>query len=311
MFFERKQVELYLKKQYAGVFDEQSIAFHIENHVGFGFSEGILPWVAEHTPAGGRVLDIGAGFGAFVIAARRLGLDAVGIELAAYEVDYACERLEHELPGSNPKDIFYLGDGHELPFDDEFFDSVTLWNVLEHVPDAGRLLRMVERVLKPGGHVFLICPNYAAFRREAHYQFYWFPLMPRPIASIYLKLRGKAPTFFEQSIFYRTNWEVLSALRKIGLQVVMPDEVLLSGRADISLEIRAKLALPDLVQDSRKRAILKGLKTMRLTGLLETLFGFYRRWQFFRLWWRQTTAWISVYNPIKNSITLCAKKAID
>ena len=72
------------------------------------------------------------------------------------------------------------------------------------------------RVLKPGGLLYVVCPNYAALRREAHYHVLWLPLMPRRIASRYLRWRGRNPAFFEQHIYYRTNTGVTAFLRRHG-----------------------------------------------------------------------------------------------
>ena len=96
---------------------------------------------------------------------------------------------------------------------------MTLWNVLEHIPDQDGIITLASRLLKPGGVVFVICPNYAAFRLEAHYQLPWCPLFPRRLASAYLRRRGRNPTYFENAVFYRTNWGVMHALRRSGFEL--------------------------------------------------------------------------------------------
>ena len=39
------------------------------------------------------------------------------------------------------------------------FDAVTLWDVLEHIPNPVTFLQRCEALLKPGGHLFLNVPN--------------------------------------------------------------------------------------------------------------------------------------------------------
>jgi len=200
------------------------------------------------------LLDIGCGYGAFVLEARRRGIDACGIEPAEFEVDFARQRLAAELPEDDPLQVYRLGSGLNLVFAARLFDVVTLWNVLEHLPDYRRLLGEVERVLKPGGRVYVICPNYAAFRKEAHYLVFWPPLLPRPLAKSYLRLLGKNPAFLETSIFYRTNWGVLRALRQNGLAVYDP-------------RIR-KILDPSLVTNPGKLYWLSLIKQLRLLWLV-------------------------------------------
>lgn len=50
----------------------------------------------------------------------------------------------------------HLGDAHRLPYGDDSFDAVVLHLILAVVPQPQRLLREVQRVLKPGGRVLLL-----------------------------------------------------------------------------------------------------------------------------------------------------------
>ncbi|WP_424627551.1 class I SAM-dependent methyltransferase [Bradyrhizobium sp. SYSU BS000235] len=209
----------YLRSLYTGVFPEDSIKAHIDDYVGLTFADQVLPTVAGAVPAGGRVLDIGCGFGGFVLAARVLGLDAYGIEIAPFEVEFARQRLSRAQPQDDAKVVYRQGDALALVAEEGTFDAITLWNVLEHIGDGDALLTLAARLLKPGGVIFIICPNYAAFRDEAHYQVPWYPLFPRYLASGYLRRQGRDPSYFETSIFYRTNWGVMRALRRAGFEL--------------------------------------------------------------------------------------------
>ena len=305
------EIRDHLKKQYAGIFDETSIIAHIRDYVGFVFSDSVAPLVARQVKPGSRVLDIGCGFGAFVISARRLGLDAVGVEIAPFEIEYARQRLQKEFPRLDPSSVYHLGDGHKVPFDDHSFEVVTLWNVLEHVPDGKRLLKEVERILRPNGLVFIICPNYAAFRQEAHYIVPWWPLLPRKLASVYLRMLGRNPRFFETSIFYRTNWEIQCALKNLGMQVFRIEGPAHYDfiAADLFLDLlKQKIMHPEMLRNVSLRRIVNLFNRLHLKWVLilgVTIIAFPH---YFRILQKRVAYYFHLYNPVVESVVLSARK---
>jgi SAM-dependent methyltransferase len=217
---ERSKARSYLEKMYAGVFTDTAIDAHLENHVGFATSEYALAVMAPHVKPGSRLLDVGAGFGSCVLVAREQGIDAYGIETASFEVDFARRRLQLARPQDDAEEIYRLGSFLDFPAPAASFDVVTFWNVLEHIDDLNRTLSVARHVLRTGGLIYVVCPNYFAWRLEAHYHVPWKPnpLLPREKAVAYLRSLGRDPTFFETAIFRRTNWEVLRSLRRLGFE---------------------------------------------------------------------------------------------
>jgi SAM-dependent methyltransferase len=213
----------YLTQLYAGVFGAEEIAVHVRDYVGPHFGKMALSFLTQSLAPGARVLDVGAGFGTFVLLARQAGFDAMGIEQAAFEVEFARRRLSRLRQEDDPKRVYRCGDAHGLELTAASLDAVTFWNVLEHIRDYRALLADAARMLRPGGSVFIICPNYAAFRQEAHYQVPWIPLLPRRLASVYLRRQGRNPNYFETGIFYRTHWGVLWTLKRLGFEVFRID----------------------------------------------------------------------------------------
>jgi 2-polyprenyl-3-methyl-5-hydroxy-6-metoxy-1,4-benzoquinol methylase len=215
---ERIGIRSYLEKMYAGVFTDAAIEAHLDNHVGFAASDYALAVMSPHVKRGSRLLDVGAGFGSCVLAARERGFDAHGIETAMFEVEFARRRLRLVRPQDDPEDVYQLGSFLEFSAPAASFDVVTFWNVLEHIEDLDKTLSVARHLLRKDGLVYVVCPNYFAWRLEAHYHVPWKPnpLLPREKAVAYLKALGRDPTFFETSIFRRTNWEVLGALGRLG-----------------------------------------------------------------------------------------------
>jgi MPBQ/MSBQ methyltransferase len=200
-----RAVERHIRTEYEGVFTEEMQRRFVQEYVLGGTAGSLLDEVRARWEPPATILDIGCGYGSFVLAARDAGYDAIGLEPASFERSFAREQLSVERPQDDPDAVYRDGDGLSLPFDDASIDLVTLWNVLEHVPDYGQLLKEAVRVLRPGGLLLAVAPNYAAFRKEPHYHLPWLPLLPRWVAVPYLRAAGRNPTFFESHIYYCTN----------------------------------------------------------------------------------------------------------
>jgi ubiquinone/menaquinone biosynthesis C-methylase UbiE len=89
-----------------------------------------------------------------------------------------------------------VAEAETLPFQTGAFDLVICLSTLEHVADVGASLREMVRVLRPGGALFLYAPSgWACY--ESHYKLPWLPWFPRPLARLYLRLRGRPTGFVE------------------------------------------------------------------------------------------------------------------
>lgn len=98
----------------------------------------------------GKLLDVGCGYGFFLELAREAGWEAIGVDLDPRAVAYAKDHLRVNA---------FEGDLRDLRFPGGSFDLVTLWNVLDYVPDPLDLLEEVHRLLKSGGRIFIRTPN--------------------------------------------------------------------------------------------------------------------------------------------------------
>ncbi len=114
-------------------------------------------------PAGARVLDIGCGRGDFLLAAESRGWKMAGVERAYAPIVRVLDSLH--IPVVSPEELSKLPDAS--------FDAVTLWHVLEHLPEPRSTLAEVQRLLRPGGHLFVEVPNFGGWQarmsREAWY----------------------------------------------------------------------------------------------------------------------------------------------
>lgn len=140
----------------------------------------------------GRLLDIGTGYGFFLKMAEERGWEAIGVDLDPKGIAYAKERLRVNA---------VLGDLDNVRFPEGSFDLVTLWNVVECVPDPLELLRQVRPLLRKEGTVFIRTQNEAWQR----FSFKLTSLLPR-LGWKRLFEKNPFPTFvFHMSSFSRST----------------------------------------------------------------------------------------------------------
>ncbi len=147
---------------------------------------------------GKKLLEIGAGVGTFLITARtKYDIEAFGVEPSKDEFSPFNEISQSLLEEYNlPKDMIVRGFAENLPFDDNSFDLIYSTNVLEHVQDPKLTLEESIRVLKPGGYLQFVVPNYFSFW-EGHYGILWPCLINKTLAKLYAKIVGQNPDYID------------------------------------------------------------------------------------------------------------------
>lgn len=98
----------------------------------------------------GNFLDIGSSFGGFLNRAKMAGFEAFGIEISEYSAQYANERGIRT----------YNGSLIEADFPEEFFDVITLVEVIEHLEKPDLIFPKLFKILKPGGLLLIQTANF-------------------------------------------------------------------------------------------------------------------------------------------------------
>ena len=98
----------------------------------------------------GNLLDIGTGIGQFLHHAKPYFTQVAGTEISASGAKVARERYGLKI---------LEGQVDDLGLPESSFDNVTLFHVLEHVPDPAQLAGICYRLLKPGGILAVAVPN--------------------------------------------------------------------------------------------------------------------------------------------------------
>jgi SAM-dependent methyltransferase len=116
----------------------------------------LLDLLAEHV-SGGRMLEVGCGYGLLLDEARLRGYEVEGVELAADAVRYAHERFGLSLRGMALEDATL-----DAAASGERYDSVLAVDVLEHLDDPVLALERLSALLAPGGVLLITSPDPSA-----------------------------------------------------------------------------------------------------------------------------------------------------
>ena len=110
-------------------------------------------------PAKGSILDIGAGTGDFLSVVKENGWITIGVEPS-----------DKAKAIAKNKGVAFVDQTSEL--ENNSFDIITMWHVLEHVPNLDNQLKELKRLLKPNGNLIIAVPNFKSFDAK-HYGNFW------------------------------------------------------------------------------------------------------------------------------------------
>jgi 2-polyprenyl-3-methyl-5-hydroxy-6-metoxy-1,4-benzoquinol methylase len=114
----------------------------------------------------GRLLDIGCGTGDFLSVAKSVGWQTVGFEPNDKARNLALS-----------KGVELVAETTDLP--DASFDVITMWHVLEHVPDVEAQIKELRRLVKPGGTIVIAVPNFKSVDAKYYGKFWAAYDVPR------------------------------------------------------------------------------------------------------------------------------------
>jgi SAM-dependent methyltransferase len=194
--------------------------------------------VGAESLRGKRVLEIGSGFGLFVAVTRiQYGMESYGLEPAAAGFA-SSHHTSLEILRANGLDpeIIVNASGEAIPFPDDHFDVLFSSTALEHTENPERVLDESLRVLKPGGCLHFVFPNYGSFF-EGHYALPWIPYLPHWLGRPWVQLWGRDPEFLgtlQFTNYFRTRrW--IASRHDVDL-VTMGEEIFAERMRTMSLK---------------------------------------------------------------------------
>ncbi|MCF3652083.1 class I SAM-dependent methyltransferase [Synoicihabitans lomoniglobus] len=138
-----------------------------------------------------KILDVGCAGGAFLRAASDRGYEAIGIEPSRWMVDHARNKL-----GVDARQGILTANS----FQNNSFDIVSLWDVLEHLPEPSMTLDDIAQMLKPGGFLIVNYPDIGSLAARV--------------------LGGRWPFWLSVHLTYYTRQTIRKQLNQCGFDVV-------------------------------------------------------------------------------------------
>lgn len=122
-----------------------------ENNIRKTFA-GRLDWLAKFIQPGksGKALDVGCALGFFLDEAHKRGWNVQGLDVSGFAAQSTQERFGYEARH---------GTFLELDYPEGEYDLVSMWDVIEHVPDPKAHIEKIARLLRTGGVFTLATPD--------------------------------------------------------------------------------------------------------------------------------------------------------
>lgn len=119
-----------------------------------------------------KLLDIGCSNGLFLNEARKAGIEVYGAEISSLTAGFARDHFDLNV---------HCGDWRDAGHAEGSFDAITLFDVIEHLPDPLSELVALRRLLKPGGLLLQSTPNIdGLFPRMSFLLTPWVDYWPHP-----------------------------------------------------------------------------------------------------------------------------------
>jgi len=126
-----------------------------ERLMGYVYQE-VVDRATKLAPLGGRILEVGTGFGmlAMTLARRNTDVETIGLDVSEQMIEAGRALVERR--GLSKRVSFEKADAKEMPFPDGFFDAVISYGSLHHWVEPERVFDEINRVRKSTGMIYVV-----------------------------------------------------------------------------------------------------------------------------------------------------------
>jgi len=147
----------------------------------------------------GKLLDVGTGDGLFLKVAKTANFNICGTEISPDAVRAAKNLYNLDI---------HLTEIENADFEENSFDVITIWHVIEHVKNPLEVMKTLYKLSKPGAVVFVATPN-----------------LEKHLSRIIYRLKSNKPYPFyspkgEQHLFHFTEYTLKSIIKKAGFNII-------------------------------------------------------------------------------------------
>lgn len=213
-----KDSSLSKKEQVAKMFDNISGNYDSLNRIiSFGIDvkwrKKVLQLVAKTNPE--KILDIATGTGDLaILMAQTRAKKIIGLDISAGMLEIGVKKIEEKKLSQTIEMV--LGDSENMPFEDHFFDAITVAFGVRNFEHLEKGLTEILRVLKPGG-IFVILetsvPEKTPYKQG--YSFYTKNILPL-IGKLFSKDNVAYGYLSESAASFPYGEALNNILRKIG-----------------------------------------------------------------------------------------------
>lgn len=116
-----------------------------------------------------RILDVGCGNCTLLKTIRKMGdYELHGLDIKKLDVDYEKQGID-----------FREGNLEEMDYEKDYFDLVSMDNVIEHVPNPRTFLEKTSRIMSSGGHIVGTTPNISSIEHVLFGRYWGLYHIPR------------------------------------------------------------------------------------------------------------------------------------
>jgi len=138
----------------------------------------------------GRLLDVGCHVGTFLTLAEAAGFEVAGVEPSRWGSEIARGRIAGPV---------HCGAVEDAPLPEGGYDVITLWDVIEHLPDPALDIRAIHAALRPGGV---------------------FAVSTMDVDSLFARVAGRRwPWYMQMHLVYFSRQTLCEMLRREGFQI--------------------------------------------------------------------------------------------